>query len=205
METPHQKKIVFHVDDEPGLRRIIATSLQDFGCNVVYYETAKACIEAIEQNRKCDLVITDTFLSDMDGIEVLSKIRKIRPMMPVLFVTYFGNISLAVQAMKMGAIDFIRIEKPVDPSTVKSTIQKSLEQSSFFSLYDEPSLTITEAKVLQLVANGKGNAEIAYQMGCSIRTVECHRNRIMRKLKVNNLASLVKKAIALKLTSVIGT
>jgi FixJ family two-component response regulator len=205
MNTPYQKKIVFHVDDEPGLRRIVTQTLQEFDFHVVFFETARACIHAVEENHKCDLIITDTFLSDMSGITLLSKIREIRPLMPVLFVSYFGTIPLAVQAMKLGAIDFIRIEKPVEPSALKSLIYRSLEDCSFFSHENESSLTVQEARILQMVADGRSNSEIAYLLECSVRTVECHRNRIMHKLKVSNLASLVKKAIALKLTSIIGT
>lgn len=205
MGTIFQKKTVFHVDDEPGLRRIVLTSLQDFGYNVIHYETAQDCLAAIVQSRKCDLVVTDAFLSDMDGVTLLGRIREVRPLMPVIFITYFGTISLAVQAIKKGAIDFIRIEKPVDSFNFKSIFKKSLEQNPFFSLKDEPSLTVMEARILQLVANGKTNSEIAFLLECSVRTVECHRNRIMHKLGVDNLASLVKKAILLKLTSIIGT
>jgi len=203
MGTIFQKKTVFHVDDEPGLRRIVLTSLQDFGYNVIHYETAQDCLAAIVQSRKCDLVVTDAFLSDMDGVTLLGRIREVRPLMPVIFITYFGTISLAVQAIKKGAIDFIRIEKPVDSFNFKSIFKKSLEQNPFFSLKDEPSLTVMEARILQLVANGKTNSEIAFLLECSVRTVECHRNRIMHKLGVDNLASLVKKAILLKLTSII--
>jgi len=205
MDTMCRDKTVFQVDDEPGLRRIVVTLMQDFGCNVVYFETAGACLQAIEKSRKCDLVITDAYPSDMTGMEFLTRIREYRPMLPVLFVSYFGNIPLAVQAMKQGAIDFIRIEKPVDVSGLKSTFRKSLECSSFFSPRNHASLTATESKIVKLIADGKANSEIAYILQCSVRTVECHRSRIMHKLNVDNLASLVKKAILLNLTSIIGT
>jgi FixJ family two-component response regulator len=205
MGKNHLKKTVFHVDDEPGLRRLVPALFENLGCNLIFYETAGACLNAITKNCRCDLIVTDVVLSDMDGITFLNKIRQIRPMMPVLFLTYFGTISIAVEAMKHGAIDFIKIEKPIDTSCLSSAIHKTLMRSSFFSAENEPSLTAMEARILQMVADGKSNSEIAYLFGCSVRTVECHRNRVMHKLRVNNTASLVKKAIYMKLTSVIGT
>jgi FixJ family two-component response regulator len=205
METPYRKKTVFYVDDEPGLRRMVTKTLQELDFHVIYHETAQACLQAIDENHKCNLVVTDSVLSDMGGVTLLSKIREVRPLMPVLFISYFGTIPLAVQAMKLGAIDFIKVEKPVEPSVLKSTISKSLDECLFFSHENESSLTVQETKILQMVADGKSNSEIAYLLECSVRTVECHRNRLMHKLKVNNLASLIKKAITLKLTSVIGT
>jgi len=205
MVKKHLKKTVFHVDDEPGLRRLVPVLFEKLGCNLVFYESAEACLNAITKYCRCDLIVTDVVLSDMDGISFLNKIRQIRPMMPVLFLTYFGTISTAVEAMKHGAIDFIKIEKPIDTSCLSSAIHKTLMRSSFFSAEDEPSLTAMEARILQMVADGKSNSEIAYLSGCSVRTVECHRNRVMHKLRVNNMASLVKKAICMKLTSVIGT
>jgi two-component system response regulator FixJ len=162
-------------------------------------------LNAIQENRKCDLVVTDIILPDMDGLSFLTKIRAIRPTMPVLFVTYFGTISTAVQAIKQGAIDFINIEKPINLSNIKTTIYQTLCENFFFSTSKIPSLTAAETKVLQSVADGKSNSEIAYTLGCSVRTIECHRNRVMHKLGVDNTASLVKKAIVMKLTSVIGT
>ncbi len=149
----------------------------------------------IFQTNSCDLVITDVNMPNIDGVSLLKKIKELNPLLPVLIMTGFGSIPLAVEAIKCGAYDFI--EKPFDETILISAIEKGLASTA---TTEEYGLTSSELRILQHVASGKSNKEIAYLINRSIRTVENQRHRLMRKLKVSNSAGLTKIAISLGLS-----
>jgi len=198
MESTKRKHVIFFVDDEPGIGKAVSQTLVGLDCEVICFTHALDCLEAIRENA-CDLVITDINMPDMDGIELLKAIKQIRPLLPVLIVTGYGDIPIAVKAVKAGAIDFL--EKPLDENTFIPVVAAALKQSDRNDNMTGQSLTPTEKKILQLVVDGRGNKEIAYRLQCSIRTVENHRYRLMRKLNVDSTAGLVKVAITMGLAS----
>jgi len=133
----------------------------------------------------------------MDGIELLTEAKCIIPLLPVLVITGYGNIPMAVRVMKAGASDFI--EKPLDREGFLSTVKSLLKPN----ISDKPSvrkpLTNTELKVLYLILEGKNNKEIAQLRHRSVRTIEDQRYTIMSKLGADNLIELVKKAATMGL------
>ena len=182
------------VDDEPTVLKAISQSLASLDCSVSTFVTPLACLETIRE-KPFDVLISDINMPGMDGIALLKELKQIRPLMPVVLITGYGDIPLAVRAVKEGAFDFL--EKPLDEQTFIPVIESALNEASASYTYEGENISEAEAKVLRLVAAGKSNKEIAYLLDRSIRTVENHRHRLMKKLKANSTADLVKIALAL--------
>ena len=143
------------------------------------------------------MLVTDVKMPEMDGISLLKEAKRIAPWLPVLVITGYGDVPLAVKAMRVGAADFI--EKPLHKETFLRKIEPMLRQGAFPDPYMGKPLTRTELKVLKMVVSGMSSKEIAGVLGRSIRTIEDHRSHIMRKLGVHNLIELVERAIQMGL------
>jgi FixJ family two-component response regulator len=135
-------------------------------------------------------------MPEMDGVSLLENIRRVSPLTPVLLVTGYGSVPLAVKSIQLGASDFV--EKPLDETVLLPKVQAILQAKGYSH---DTELSIAEQRVLELVADGKPNKEIAYLLGRSIRTIENHRHRLMRKLGVASTAELVKVALTRRMSS----
>ena len=195
------KQHVFFVDDEPSVRKVVARILERRGVEVRCFAGAVDCLEHLG-NRACDLLITDIRMPDMDGMTLLAEARRLAPWLPILVVTGFGDVPLAVKAMRIGAADFI--EKPLHKETFLRKVESILRQNTPSDPYEGRPLTRTELKVLKLVMGGKSNREIAELLRRSIRTVEDHRSHVMRKLGVRNVIQLVERAAQMGLGRTAG-
>ena len=182
---------VFFVDDESGVRKAVAETLEGVGFRVSCFGDAKSCLKALD-SQNCDLLIADVKMPSMDGIELLRKVKRVVPWLPVLLITGYGDIPLAVEAMRAGAEDFI--EKPLDKKDFLRRVVRTLQKKGVSDSYRGKSLSDAEMRVLKYVAEGKSSKETAELLGRSVRTVEVHRSHIMRKLGVDNLVDLVKRA-----------
>jgi two-component system response regulator FixJ len=192
METTKEKKIFF-VDDEPAVRKAVAQTLAQLdNCSVSCFGDAESCFRAVSR-KECDLVITDISMPGTDGLKLLEQIKQIRPKLPVILVTGYGDVSTAVKGLKGGAIDFI--EKPLNEETFLPVIKEALETTDYKLEPDLAKLTKAEINVLRRVINGKSNKQVAADLQRSVRTVENHRHRLMKKLGATNAAALVRKAI----------
>ncbi len=194
---PRQK--VFFVDDEPGVRKAVARTLEKLGVEVRCFASAAECLDRIPF-QTCDLLITDVRMPGMDGIELVMQAKHLAPWLPVLVVTGYGDVPLAVRAMNAGAADFI--EKPLHSQTLLKKVETILKQNAPRHPSAGRPLTKTELKVLTLVIQGNTNKQIARLLGRSVRTIEDHRLRIMRKLDVHNLVELVQRTIQMGLVQV---
>jgi FixJ family two-component response regulator len=187
---------IFFVDDEPAVRRSVSQTLQQSGYTVSCFADANHCLKQL-QVQNCDLLITDVRMPEMDGIELVGRAKRIAPWMPVLVITGYGDIPMAVRAVKAGAAEFI--EKPLQKQSFLSAVQTALKKQDLGNLLKGKSLTKKESAVLRLILQGRSNKEIAHTLHRSIRTVEDHRRYIMRKLDVDNVVDLVKRAAAMGL------
>ena len=201
METYTKESSIFFVDDDEGMRKITRIILEEeFRCYVKCFDNGLSCLDALRNpQRECDLLITDVRMSGMDGLTLLKEVKQLRPCLPVLILTGFGNVPMAVNALKAGAMDFI--EKPLDGKVLFPLVTSALNRSSKASEFTGKPLTNSEREVLKLIAEGKSNSEMAALLHRSVRTIERHRYLLMRKLNVNSPAELTKVAIALGLTS----
>ena len=190
----NKTKRVFFVDDEPDVCQAVARTLEQIGLKVRCFTRADDCLEQL-CSQSCDLLITDLRMPGIDGMELLMKVKRTMPSLPVLILTGYGDIPTAVKAIKGGAYDFI--EKPFSRETLVLAVKSLLEQTKPPEVLKSGLLTPTEVIILRLVLQGKSNREIAELLSRSERTIEWHRSRIMRKLGVDNVIDLVTKAISL--------
>ena len=185
---------VFFVDDEPAVRSAASKTLARLGCRVSCFEDAQKCLDELKAHN-CDLLITDVKMPGMNGIDLVINARKIIPWLPVLVITGFGDIPMAVRAVKAGAADFI--EKPLQWKNFLAAAEAALKKANPENLLKGKQLTKTEMIVLRFILHGKSNKEIANIQHRSIRTIEDHRRNIMRKFDVDNPVDLVKQAAAM--------
>jgi len=190
------KQLIFFVDDELQVCQEVAKILEQTGLEVRYFTRAKDCFQQL-RSLPCDLLITDLRMPDIDGMELLSKVKRAMPSLPVLILTAYGDIPKAFRAGKAGAYDFI--EKPFSKETLLLAVKSILREITPSESLQCKLLTATEITILRLILQGKSNRAIAYLRKRSERTIEWHRANIMRKLGVDNVVDLTKQAISLGL------
>ncbi len=186
---------IFVVDDEQGVCEAICKTLKQSGAEVTCFVRAAECLEQLRSQR-CDLLITDLKMPEMDGIKLVTNIKHLRPWLPILIVTGYGDIPTAVKAIRAGAVDFI--EKPLNKKSFVDKVESILRGNNSYERLGKP-LTESERTVLRLVIEGKTSKEIASSLHRSHRTIEQHRSHIMHKLGADNLVDLLKRAAAMGL------
>ena len=191
-----EKKHVFLVDDEQDICQVVGTSLRQLGVKVTCFTSAADCLKKL-RSQSCDLLIADVKMSGMSGLELLAQVKHLIPSLPVLIITGYGDVPMAVKALKLGALDFI--EKPLDRESFLSSVESVLKEDTRVHSRPGEVLTKTEVKVLNLILQGKSTREIAKLRHRSVRTIEDERRRIMHKLGVDNLVDLVKQVAVVRL------
>ncbi len=187
---------VFVVDNELKVLEAVGETLGNLGVEVTCFVHPAKCLERLS-SQKCDLLIADLKMPEMDGIELVASVKRMAPWVPVLIITGYGDVRTAVSAIKAGAVDFI--EKPLDKQNLVRTVKAILQENVLPNASVGKPLTAVEAKILKLVIDGKSNRDIAELLKRSVRTIEVHRAHMMDKLGVNSLLDLVKRAVALGL------
>ncbi len=190
MEEMSTARIVF-VDDEPTVCDVVWKTLERAGMGVRCFQRADECLVHLKAER-CDLLITDVKMPQKDGIELLCEVKEQMPWVPVLVVTGYGDVPMAVRALKAGAADFV--EKPLDRDAFLGTIRAVLTRNASATALFDLNLTKMEMKVLYLLLEGRNNREIASLLHRSPRTVEVHRCHLMRKMDAGNIVELLRRA-----------
>lgn len=197
---------VFVVDDEPAIRRSLRFMLEFHGYAVETYESADDFVRLATPDR-CGCLLTDMRMPGMDGLELQDYLVANDVFLPVVIITGHGNVPLAVQAMKAGAVDFV--EKPFDNETILDCIKRAYACDNSKEDHPSPSdgvntaqarslfllLTEREREVFALLVDGATNKMIGLELGISPRTVENHRAQIMTKMRVRSVARLVRVGI----------
>ncbi len=191
---------VFIVDDDPCIRDAIALNLKGTYCECTCFESAEDCLQQL-RIQNCDLLVTDIRMPGKSGIELLYEVKRIFPWLPVLVMSSYGDIPLAVKAVKTGAINFI--EKPIEWNEFMPLVRSIVKQNDPNKVLMGKPLTKMEMVILRLILQDKSNKEIARILYRSVRTVEVHRSHIMHKLDVDSVVGLVKRATAMGLDNTI--
>jgi len=193
--------IVHVIDDDDALRDSLAFLLGAAKLEVKTYESAEAFLSALPGvNSGC--IITDVRMPNMSGVDLLRKLNELEVALPVIVMTGHGDVQLAVEAMKIGAADFI--EKPFDDEMLLNAVRAALdrwedkareisERSSYVERLE--TLSSRERDVLGGLIAGKANKVIAFDLGISPRTVEIYRANVMTKTGANSLPELVRMAM----------
>lgn len=182
--------IVF-VDDEPRVCATVSKTLEREGLHVRCFCRAEDCLAHLAEDR-CDLLITDVKMPGKDGFMLLDEVKERLPWLPVLLVTGYGDVPMAVRAMKAGGADFIM--KPLDRDAFLQAVQSALEQNPGQTTLEQCALTRTEMRVLYQVLDGKNNREIAAALHRSPRTIEVHRRHMMQKMDATSILELLRRA-----------
>ncbi|MHC4104525.1 MAG: response regulator transcription factor [Planctomycetota bacterium] len=190
------KPHIFVVDNERGILAVVSLILEQVEYECTCFTRADDCIRQLRM-QICDLLITDLKMPNKDGMELLREAKQIVPWLPVIMMTSYASVSMSVQALKAGAVNFI--EKPLEMRTLLAAVESALNQNDPANVLRGKQLTNVEMTVLCLIIQGGTNDEIANILECSVSTIESHRNDIMRKLCVNSVVDLVKKASAMGL------
>jgi len=193
--------IIYVIDDDDAVRQSLEFLLRTAGHTVRSFESAKAFLEILPELRS-GCIITDVRMPEISGIDLLRRVKEFGADMPVIMITGHGDISLAVEAMKLGAVDFI--EKPFDDDQLLAALKVTLRQDAdvakrkaqLSEIQEKLSaLSNRERQVLDGLVAGSANKTIAFDLGISPRTVEIYRANLMTKMAASSLSDLVRMAM----------
>jgi len=194
--------VVHIVDDDEAVRKSLTFLLSTAGMPVRVYESAMSFLSALS-TLQAGCLITDVRMPDMIGIELLQRLRQKDVKLPVIVITGHGDIPLAVEAMKSGAVDFI--EKPFAEEAILRAVRSAEEHAKKFGQKSEEEAQVTarlaslserERQVLDGLVAGNANKTIAYELGISPRTVEVYRANLMTKMQAKSLSELIRMTLA---------
>jgi FixJ family two-component response regulator len=193
----NDQPLIYLVDDDEAVRDSLGMLFRSIG---LAHEAFASALEFLERydGKRHSCLVADIRMPGLSGLELQQRLNEQRADIPIIFITGHGDVPMAVTAMKSGAADFV--QKPFRDQDLIDRINKALdrdrEQRKTRAQEDAirariALLTPRENEVMQRVARGQANKVIAMDLGVSQRTVELHRARVMRKLKMRTVAELV--------------
>lgn len=201
MNLTPKRGTVYVVDDDEAVRDSVQWLLEGQDFRVRSFESAESFLARYDP-REIGCVLIDIRMSGMSGLDLQDRLAERDSPLPVAFVTGHGDVPMAVDTMKKGAMDFI--QKPFNEEKLVPLVERMLEQArTAFAEHQQAAsrdallskLTGREAQVLERIVAGRLNKQIADDLGISIKTVEAHRANIMEKLNANTVADLLKIAL----------
>ncbi|MGE4372015.1 MAG: response regulator FixJ [Xanthobacter sp.] len=199
-----KQAVIYIIDDDEAVRESLGFLLMTAGHEVHSYASAHAFLETAlpEAEHLIACIITDMRMPGMTGMDLLHHLKEKNSGVPVIVITGHGDVPLAVEAMKLGATDFL--EKPFDDVAILDTVKAALSRRRAAhqqdTLRDEVSERISglshrERQVLECLVAGQANKMIAGDLGISPRTVEVYRANVMTKMQAQSLSELVRMAL----------
>ncbi|MBK7052042.1 MAG: response regulator transcription factor [Rhodoferax sp.] len=201
MSLAPKKGTVYVVDDDEAVRDSLQWLLEGKDYRVRCFESAESFLSRYDA-REVACLIVDIRMGGMTGLELQTRLIETHSPLPIVFITGHGDVPMAVDTMKKGAMDFI--QKPFNEDQLVPLVERMLDHAKdSFALHQNAAsrvalmarLTLREAQVLERIVAGRLNKQIADDLGISIKTVEAHRANIMEKLGANTVADLLKIAL----------
>lgn len=192
--------IVHIVDDDKSFRTSVERLVELSGYRSAGYESGADLLASLPTEQP-GCILLDLNMPGLDGLELQDRLAEVAPLLPIVFLTGYGNIATSVRAIKAGAEDFL--EKSASSSDLLATIERAMLRYQQRAAEHErtvtlralvASLTKRESIVFDLIVRGKRNKQVAYELGTSERTVKAHRRSIMEKLGAHSLAEAVSIA-----------
>jgi len=202
-----KKGTVSVVDDDEAVRDSLQWLLEGKDYRVRCFESAEVFLERYDPKEVACLIV-DVRMEGMSGLDLQNRLVENHSPLPVVFITGHGDVPMAVDTMKKGAMDFI--QKPFDEVKLVTLVERMLDHArQSFSVHQQAvnrdallsKLTMRETQVLERIVAGRLNKQIADDLGISIKTVEAHRANIMEKLNANTVADLLKIALGQNATA----
>ncbi len=196
-----KKGTVYVVDDDEGVRDSLQWLLEGKDYRVRCYDSAESFLSRYD-TREVACLIVDIRMGGMTGLELQDRLVERKSPLPIVFITGHGDVPMAVNSMKKGAMDFI--QKPFQEEALVNLVERMLEQAKeAFAGHQQSAsrdallakLTSRETQVLERIVAGRLNKQIADDLVISIKTVEAHRANIMEKLGAKTVADLLKIAL----------
>ncbi|NVN87992.1 MAG: response regulator transcription factor FixJ [Rhodopseudomonas sp.] len=196
-----RKGNVYVIDDDPAMRDSLDFLLDSSGFNVKVFESALAFLDALSA-AESGCILSDVRMPGIDGIDLLKRLKALGSRLPVLIMTGHGDVPLAVEAMKLGAIDFI--EKPFEDDRLIGMIEAALGQAERGAKTEAvaqdiaarvESLSPRERQVMDGLVAGLSNKVLARDFDISPRTIEVYRANVMTKMQASSLSELVRLAM----------
>jgi FixJ family two-component response regulator len=206
-ESTSERIRIAIIEDDDSVRQALSFQLRTAGFEVDSYSSAEGLLEASDA-KEFDCVVADVYLPKMNGLQLQEELNRTIPFGSIVFITGHGDLSLGMQAMRKGAVDFL--EKPVDDRALLSSIARGAElsrrlraeRSRLIELEERHrSLTSREREVFALITSGLLNKQVASELGTTERTVKAHRASVMIKMGAGSIADLVRMAGVLQLHS----
>ena len=197
-----EKGTIYVVDDDEAVRDSLQWLLEGKGYRVRCFDSAETFLSRYDP-REVACMFVDIRMDGMSGLDLQDRLIERKSPLPVVFITGHGDVPMAVETMKKGALDFI--QKPFREEDLETLVEKMLERArAAFAEHQQAStresllgkLTNREAQVLERIVAGRLNKQIADDLNISIKTVEAHRANIMEKLNANTVADLLKVALS---------
>jgi two-component system response regulator FixJ len=193
--------VVHVIDDDDAVRDSLSFLLRSAGMTVNTYESASTFADGMARIA-AGCIVTDIRMPGLSGIDLLKRLKQEDVRLPVVVMTGHGDVPMAVEAMKLGAVDFL--EKPFDDEVLLAAVRSALQRGGDTDTRAEraaefrerlATLSTREQQVLDGLIAGHPNKTIAYDLGISARTVEVYRANVMTKMKAGSLSELVRMAL----------
>lgn len=195
-----ERDTVFVVEDDPVVRQSLLMLIETLGVEARGHATGRDFLDDAA-SREASCVVLDVRMPGLGGLEVQARMAELGMAAPVIFITGHGDVPMAVEAMRGGAVDFL--QKPFDNASLLERVRQAIVRGRDLRQQAEQrgmaaarlaTLSPRECEVLDLLVAGKMNKTIAAELGISAKTVEDHRASIMRKMQVRSVAELVRLA-----------